>query len=79
MGVLFEVDLKDMWGDFEVDGETVEVVAVPGGEVLQFVVVDEEFCGEPVGAFLLALVEVVVSGFWSLYTACPSSWASVDL
>jgi len=63
VGVLFEVDFEDVWGDFEVDGEAVVVGAVPWGEVLELVVVDEELRGKTIGAVFLALVEVVVSGF----------------
>ena len=33
VGVLAEVNLQQTRCDFEVDGETVEVVAVPWGEV----------------------------------------------
>lgn len=62
MGSFLEVDLKDAWGHFEVDGEAVEGVAVPWGEVFQFVVVDEEFRGESVCPCFLALVEVLVAG-----------------
>ena len=64
MGVLFEVDLEDVWCDFEVDGETVVVGAVPWGEVLELVFVDEELRGKTIGAVFLALVEGLVAGFF---------------
>ena len=63
MGSFLEVDLKDVWGYFEVDGVAVEVVPVPWGEMFQFVVVDEEFRGESVCLRFLASVEVSVAGF----------------
>lgn len=51
-----------MWGDFEVHGETAEVMAVPPGEFTQAGFVDEQVGGVAVGAVFLPLVEVEIFG-----------------
>ena len=62
MGVLFEVDLEDVLGDFQFVGELLEVALAPPVGLVECDGVDEQACCVAVGAGFLFLVVVAVAG-----------------